>query len=82
MLFKMLKAFDSIRGLPRRIMLGGLIPSLILLGAAAALYLQPQISYSTFVLSRQMCRTAITLFSEGVVLGLFLDYIFSGNGKR
>lgn len=78
MLRKMFKAFDRIGGLPRRVMLGGLLPAALILGAAAALYIKPHVSYSTFVLSRQMCRTAVTLFSEGIVLGLFLDYLFSG----
>lgn len=78
MLRKVFKAFDRIAGMPKMIMLGGLLPALMLLGAAAALYLKPHVSYCTFVLSRQMCRTAVTLFSEGIVLGLFLDYLFSG----
>lgn len=75
---RVFKAFDRIAGWPRRIMLGGLVPALLLLCMAAVLYMKPHVSYSTFVLSRHMCRTAVTLFSEGMILGLFLDYLFSG----
>lgn len=75
MLKRLFFAIDNVRGLPRRIMLGGLLPALILLTFAAGLYLKPQVTYGDFLLSRQVCKTAVTLFSEGIVLGLFLDAV-------
>ncbi len=74
MLKRLFSAINGVGGVPRRIMLGGLLPALILLLAAAGLYLQPRVSYADFLLSRQICKTAVTLFSEGMVLGLFFDY--------
>ncbi|MBE7025538.1 MAG: hypothetical protein E7408_05735 [Ruminococcaceae bacterium] len=75
MLKRLFFAIDNVTGLPRRIMLCGLLPALILLVFAAWLYLRPQVSYADFLLSRQICKTAVTLFSEGIVLGLFLDAV-------
>ncbi len=75
MLKGLFSAIDHITGLPRRIMLGGLLPAFLLLLAAALLYLRPRVSYEDFILSRQICKTAMTLFSEGIILGLFLDAV-------
>ena len=75
MLKGLFSAIDRITGLPRRIMLGGLLPAFLLLLAASVLYLRPFVSYQDFVLSRQICKTAVTLFSEGIILGLFLDAV-------
>ncbi len=73
MIKRLFSAIDGVTGLPRRVMFGGLLPALALLLAAAYVYMQPQVSYAAFVLSRQMCKTGVTLFSEGIVLGLLFD---------
>ena len=73
MIRKVFHAIEGVRGTPRRIMLGGLLPALLLLSAAAALLYFAGGSYEVFILSRQMCQTGLTLFSEGMVLGLFFD---------
>jgi len=75
MIKRVFSAIDSVTGVPRRIIFGGLLPALLLMLASACVLLKPQISYDTFILSRQMCKTAMTLFSEGIILGLFLDAI-------
>lgn len=80
MLKRVFSAINGVGGVPRRIIFGGLLPALILLLAAAGLYLKPVVSYADFLLSRQLCKTAVTLFSEGLVLGLFLDAVLRRHG--
>ncbi len=75
MIKRLFLAIDGVSGLPKRVMLGGLVPALLLLLAAAWMYLSPHVSYEKFLLSRQICKTAVTLFSEGMILGLFLDAV-------
>ncbi len=80
MIRRLFSAINGVVGMPRRVIFGGLLPALILLLAAAGLYLQPRVPYANFLLSRQMCKTAVTLFSEGIVLGLFLDAVLKRRG--
>ena len=80
MIKKVFLAIDNITGFARRVMLGGLLPSLALLILAAYMYMKPEVRYEDFVLSRRICKTAVTLFSEGMVLGLFLDVVLKRNG--
>ncbi len=77
MLRKLFLSLDGLCGLPRRIVFAGFVPALFLMAMAVYLYLPPAISYRTLVLSQQICQTAVTLFSEGLVLGLFLDILLS-----
>ncbi len=72
---KIFLALEAVSGLPRRVMFGGLVPALLLLLASAWVLFRGSGSYAALVLSEQMCRTGITLFSEGMVLGLFLDIL-------
>ncbi len=71
---KLFLALEGLSGLPRRVMFWGIIPAIFLL-VAATLLLGESGSYAAAVLSSQMCKTGITLFSEGFVLGLFLDIL-------
>ncbi len=75
MIKRLFLAIDGVSGLARRVMFWGLIPALVLMLAAAWIYLRPVVSYAQFLLSRQICKTAVTLFSEGIILGLFLDVV-------
>ncbi|MBE7063768.1 MAG: hypothetical protein IJN25_04895 [Clostridia bacterium] len=75
MMKQVFSAFCDVGKTARRVMLAGLLPALFLLLAAVGLHLQTRVSYADFVLSRQICKTAVTLFSEGLVLGLFLDAV-------
>ena len=77
MLRKLFLSLDALCGPARWTIFGGLVPALLLMAAAVFLYLSPALSYRTLVLSRQICQTAVTLFSEGMVLGLFLDIVLS-----
>lgn len=79
MIKRLFLAIDNITGFARRVMLGGLLPALALLLFAAYLYIKPEVRYDDFVLSRQICKTAVTLFSEGIVFGLFLDAVLKRN---
>lgn len=75
MIKRLFSAFHGVGKMARRVMLAGLLPALILLLAAVGLQTQSRVSYADFLLSRQICKTAVTLFSEGIVLGLFLDAV-------
>ena len=72
---RIFSAINGISGIPRRIMLGGLLPALVLLLLALCLFLRQEITYEEIVLSRQICETGVALFSEGMVLGLFVDVL-------
>ncbi len=72
---RIFSAINGISGVPRRIMLGGLLPALLLLLLASCMFLRQEISYKEIVLSRQICETGVALFSEGMVLGLFVDVL-------
>lgn len=72
---KIFTALEAVRGIPRRVMLSGAVAALVLLLASTWVLFRGSDSYAALVLSEQMCKTGITLFSEGMVLGLFLDIL-------
>lgn len=75
MIRRLFHAFEAVSGLPRKVMLWGLVPSLLLMIAAASICLAPRVSYEKFILSQRICETAVSLFSEGIILGLFIDIL-------
>ncbi len=75
MLKRLFRAFEEISGLPRKVFFWGAVPALLLMIAAVGFFLSPRISYESFLLSRYICKTAVSLFSEGLILGLFIDAI-------
>ncbi len=68
-------AIDKITGVPKKVMLAGLLSALCLLVFGAGMLFGSHISYTRFVLSAQVCKTAMDLFSEGIIFGLFLDIL-------
>ncbi|MDD6307885.1 MAG: hypothetical protein PUB07_00780 [Clostridia bacterium] len=77
MLHRIFTAIDRIQGVPRYVMTAGLLGALVLLCIAVGMLLYPTVTYAAYVLSKQMCETAVTLFAEGVILGLFLDALLT-----
>ena len=75
MLKRLFSAIEAVSGLPRRIMFWGMVPALLLMLAAVSFFMLPRISYEEYLLSQMICKTAVTLFSEGIILGLFIDVL-------
>ncbi len=78
MLRRILQAINRVEGVPRRVMLGGILGGSALLAAAVCLLYNG--TYQEMVLSRQMCQTGVGLFAEGMILGLFLDGFLKNQG--
>ena len=79
MLKRLFLQFENLSALSRRIILGGTVPALFLMLYATGLFIKPFVSYENFILSRNICKTAVTLFSEGIIFGLFIDAVLRRN---
>lgn len=75
MLKRLFHAFEEVSGLPRKIFFWGAVPALLLMIGAVSFFLSPSVPYENYLLSRQICQTAVSLFSEGMILGLFIDAV-------
>lgn len=75
MIKRLFRAFEGVSGFPRRIMFWGVVPALLLMFTAVGFLLLPYNFYENFILSQHICKTAVTLFSEGIILGLFIDVL-------
>lgn len=75
MLYRIFSSINQLRGIPRHILLSGVCGALcVMLAALCLLFFAPR--YGQYVLSCQLCEAAVTIFAEGIVLGLLWDMFF------
>lgn len=82
MLKKIVNEINSVSLAAKAAVLTGVCTAILLIIAAFIISLYPEITLALKYLYRQMAQTAVTVFAQGVVLGLGCDFLLKMFDKR
>ena len=82
MLKRIMNEVNSVSRAAKTAVMTGVCTSIVLIAAACCISMLPEITLALKYLYRQMAQTAVTVFAQGVVLGLGCDFVLQILDKK
>ncbi len=82
MVGKIIKAFESISVVARRVIKGGVSSAIVLMTFACFYITSPSRTLGEIYLAKGLCTVSVTIFAEAVVLSLLAEIFAARRGKK